>query len=157
MQSLSRSSTEGFAKRVRKNLDFVIRRRQEGDDVHEVTQLVVSLLGLIVFPWEANALKNLESLKLLDLQRDGWPPWEILLDEIGDTSTLGKLTWHLRNAASHRRIGFSSDDPDLSSVTITFEDAPASRAPANWRASISGEGLKGFCDRLGERLEELVG
>ena len=48
--SLTRNTTEGFARRVRKNLDFIIKKCDEGEDVHEVTQLVTSLLGLIVFP-----------------------------------------------------------------------------------------------------------
>jgi hypothetical protein len=157
MESLSRNSTEGFARRVRRNLEFIIDERGKGTDVHEVTQLVVSLLGFVVFPWEANALKRLDALTLEELERDGWPQWRILLDERGDTSTLGKLTWHLRNAASHRRIAFSSDDPSLQCVTITFEDARNYNSPTNWRASISGTGLREFCDRLGRRLEELVG
>ena len=53
--SLSRNATEEFARRVRKNLDYIIRKRNEGEDVHEVTQLVISLLGIIVFPWESGA------------------------------------------------------------------------------------------------------
>ena len=46
--SLSRNTTEGFAQRVRKNLDFIVKKRNEGEDVHEVTQLVTSLLGIII-------------------------------------------------------------------------------------------------------------
>lgn len=155
--AFSRSTTEGFAARVRKNLDFIIMKRSENEDVHEVTQLVTSLLGLIVFPWEDGALKHLESLPLSDLEQQGWPHWRILLDEKRDTSTLGKLTWHLRNAASHRRLRFSSDDPQLSKVQIEFEDAPRPHAPANWRATISGAELKEFCDRFTTKLEDLVG
>ncbi len=155
--AFSRSTTEGFAARVRKNLDFIINKRSENDDVHEVTQLVTSLLGLIVFPWEGGALKHLEGLSLGKLEQQGWPHWDILLDEKGDTTTLGKLTWHLRNAASHRRLRFSSDDPDMSKVEIQFEDAPLPHAPPNWRAKINAAELKEFCDRFTTKLEDLVG
>ena len=106
--SLSRNTTEGLAYRVRKNLDFIIKKRLEGEDVHEITQLVISLLGLIVFPWEAGALKHLESLRLSELHAEGWPRWDITLDENGDTQTLGKLIRHLRNAASHRHLSLFS-------------------------------------------------
>jgi hypothetical protein len=155
--SLPRNTTEGFAKRVRKNLDFIIKKRSEREDVHEVTQLAISLLGLIVFPWEASALQHLENSPISELESEGWPRWNILLDEKGDTTTLGKLTWHLRNAASHRRLKFSSDDPNMHMVEIEFEDAPNTKSPVNWRATINAADLKVFCDRFTKRLEDLVG
>lgn len=155
--SLTRNTTEEFARRVRKNVDFIIRKRNEGEDVHEVTQLVTSLLGLIVFPWENGALKHLESLHLSKLEEKGWPRWNILLDEKGDTNTLGKLIWHLRNAASHRRLRFSSDHPEMDKVEIEFEDATKATAPINWHARINMADLKEFCDRFTKLLEELVG
>jgi len=155
--AFSRSTTEGFARRVRKNLDFIIKKRTENEDVHEITQLVISLLGLIVFPWEAGALKQLESRSLSDLEREGWPHWDIMLDDKGDTKTLEKLTQHLRNAASHRRLRFSSDDPELSNVEIEFEDAPGQHKPTNWCATINAAKLKEFCDRFTSHLEDLVG
>jgi len=155
--SLSRNTTEGFAQRVRKNLDFIIKERGSGKDVHEITQLVTSLLGIIVFPWEAEALSHLESLCLIDLEKNGWPRWDILLDEKGDTKTLGKLIKHLRNAASHRRIRFSSDCREMSKVEIEFEDAPKKHAPINWHAKINAEDLRLFCDLFTKRLEDLVG
>ena len=155
--SLSRNLTENFAQRVQKNLDFIIKKRGEGEDVHEVTQLVTSLLGIIVFPWEAGALHHLESLLLSDLETKGWPRWKILLDENDNTKTLGRLTRHLRNAASHRHIKFSSDDREMNMVEIEFEDAKIDRSPVNWRAKINAADLKEFCRLVTNQLEELVG
>jgi hypothetical protein len=154
--SLSRNTTEGFARRVRENLEFIIEERALGKDAHEITQLVTSLLGIIVFPWEAGALSCLDGLRLIDLEKEGWPKWDISLDKKGDTGTLGKLTWHLRNAASHRRLRFSSDDREMSKVDIVFEDAPNDK-PVNWRAKINAGDLKVFCDRFTKQLEDLVG
>ena len=152
---LSRNTPKGYAHRVRKNLDFIIKSRNEGNDVHEVTQLVLSLLGLIVFPWEAHALKSLESLCLSVLEEQGWPRWNIQLGKKEDTNTLGKLIWHLRNAISHRRLSFSSDDLEMGKVEIMFKDGPHNK-PINWCATINAADLKGFCDRFTKRLEELV-
>lgn len=154
---VSPKHNRGFARRVRKNLDFIIKKRSETEDVHEVTQLAISLLGLIIFPWEASALQHLESLTLRELESKGWPRWNILLDEKDDTKTLGKLTGHLRNAACHRRLKFSSDDPDMQKVEIEFEDAPNKKSPPNWRAKINAAELKEFCDRFTKLLEDLVG
>lgn len=155
--SLSRNWTEGFSKRVRKNLEFIIESRNAGEDVHEVTQLVISLLGIIVFPWEAGALKSLESIRLSELEAKGWPRWSILLDEKGDTKTLGNLVRHLRNAASHRRLRFLSDDRELHNVVIEFEDALNKNSSPNWRASIIAADLKLFCNEFTKKLEDLVG
>jgi len=155
--AFSRNTTVGFARRVRKNLDFIVKKRSEGHDVHEVTQLAISLLGIIVFPWEAGALGHVDSLSLSNLEQEGWPRWNILLDAKGDTNTLGKLTRHLRNAASHRRITFSSDDPEMAKVEIQFEDAPRDEETASWRATINSADLKAFCDRFTKDLEVSVG
>ena len=152
--SLERNESRGFARRVRKNLDFIILKRQEGEDVHEVAQLAVSLLGFIVFPWAAGDLDDLESVSLHDLEEQGWPHWDISLDEKGDTDTLRRLTEHLRNAAAHRRLRFSSDDPQMYAVQIEFEDAPLGKNKrVNWRATINSADLKEFCDRFSRRLE----
>jgi HEPN pEK499 p136 len=157
LHSLSRNATKEFSRRVRKNLDFIISKRSEGEDIHEVTQLVISLLGIIVFPWEGGALHRLESLSLDKLEAEGWPHWQILLDEKGDTKTLHKLIRHLRNAASHRRLRFLSDAPEMHKVEIEFEDAPNSNAPTNWRAKINAADLKIFCELFTQQLEALVG
>jgi hypothetical protein len=153
---LERNTTEGFARRVRKNLEFVLRNRRQGEDVHEVTQLTISLLGLIIFPWESNALGTMESWSLLELEAQGWLHWDIPEDRNGETTTLGKLTYHLRNAASHRRLRFSSDGPDPEQVEIEFEDALPGK-PVDWRARIRASDLKDFCDRFSLSLEDLVG
>lgn len=153
---LQRNTTEGFAKRVRNNLEFIVRKRSEGEDVHEVTQLTISLLGLIVFPWESRALGKMESWSLSDLERQGWPAWTIVKDRNGETTTLGELTYHLRNAASHRRLKFSSDGSEPGDVEIEFEDALPYK-PMDWQARIRASDLKAFCDKFSQSLEDLVG
>jgi hypothetical protein len=156
--SLQRNTTEGFAKRVRKNLEFISRKCREGEDVHEVTEITTSLLGLIIFPWEERALGIMENWSLADLEEKGWPRWTILQDRDGETTTLGKLTYHLRNAASHRRLRFSSDGPDPKEVEIQFEDAyPGKAVDVDWVAKIRASDLKDFCERFSKSIEDLVG
>ncbi len=41
---------QDFARRTRKNLEAIDRLHAEGRQVYEVTQLVNSTLGLLVFP-----------------------------------------------------------------------------------------------------------
>jgi hypothetical protein len=83
-------------------------------------------------------------LSLSKLEAEGWPRWDIQLDKKGDTKTLGKLTWHLRNAASHRRLKFSSDHRETHKVEIEFEDAPNRKSLPNWCIKINAAALAAF-------------
>jgi hypothetical protein len=52
MKYEGRNTVWGFRDRVLKNLTFLNFARNMGADVHIVTELITSLLGLIVFPYE---------------------------------------------------------------------------------------------------------
>jgi hypothetical protein len=96
-------------------------------------------------------------LKQLDYQQlvvQGWPTWNMSL---GHVDTLGQLVRHVRNAIAHRRISFSSDDLDSTSVEIEFHDAPDEKAPAHWRATIRADHLREFCLKFAALVEETLG
>jgi hypothetical protein len=73
MALTARNQISGFAAKTRKNVDFIISSRANGADVHEVTQLMLSLLGLIVFPKEKGLDERVESAKINTLAEQGWP------------------------------------------------------------------------------------
>jgi len=153
----SRSDSGGFAKRTLRNLEHIEKAHQAGDDkVHVVTQRVLSLLGLVAYPW----MKDLgESIKIQKLSEKEWPQWRISLDlpEPGKakTETLGDLARHLRNAVAHRRVNFSSDSPMGQEVEVTFEDAPNNK-PVNWQASINADDLLDFCRKFANLVINLT-
>ena len=62
----------GIVERTLKNLDFMAKARREGKDVHEVTHLLNSLLGLVVIPWE-RIDRGIFCAKTEDLECDDWP------------------------------------------------------------------------------------
>src|SRR5690242_5826282 len=74
----SRNETEGFAIRTRRNLDFILAAHQQHEDVHVVTQVVLSLLGLVVFPFERISKESHQRWLLTDLEARGWPRWTYL-------------------------------------------------------------------------------
>ena len=91
MKLEGRNTLAGIGDRVHKNLAFIASARVGGADVHEVTQLLLSLLGLIVFPVQ-DRLKNKGALKhvaLSDLTTLGWPSWHF---------TIGKSSGKVRQA-----------------------------------------------------------
>lgn len=145
-----RNDPIGFARRTRKNLEFIREGYKGGQEVHVITKLIVSLLGLIVFPWEKRFYNKIAKWELKNLQEDGWPTCTQLL---GETKTLGDLIYHLRNAVCHRRVTFSSDSRDIENVSIEFADHKSSDPKPYWRAEITGDQLHALCTRLMDLIE----
>jgi hypothetical protein len=143
VNEIDRNTIGGFSQRTWKNYAFLEAAQHSGTDVHIVTQLVVSLLGLIVFPYEHRKQTQGQqfNISLAELTKQGWPQFDI---HLGHSETLDSLVKHLRNACSHRRIRFSSDSRDLSDVQIHFWDRKKSHLPDDWGATIDGDGLRDF-------------
>ena len=150
----TRNESLEFASRTRKNLERIEAAARAGEDVHVVTQLTVSLLGLIVFPWEQQFDQNIKTRKLEALAQQGWPTWNILQ---GSTETLGDLVYHLRNAVAHRRVHFSSDSPDPENVVIQFADAKSTNAQPYWQARIGANDLRAFCLKFVALVDDIIG
>jgi HEPN pEK499 p136 len=153
--TISRNTLRGFGKRTRKNLAFVASRAETGDDVHPVTQLLLSLLGLVVFPREALKYMDPHPLKRYSLHKlttDGWPSWHY---QIGKAHTLAQLTDKLRNSIAHRGVFFSSDSRILSEVDVTFWNRRSDNT-INWCASINAAGLRDYVERFSALIDEIV-
>ena len=160
---VTRNEAIGFALRTRKNLCYVRRAFEQGEDVHVVTHLVNSLLGIVVVPKERYFEETFWSVGLEELTERGWPKWRITLDEPpkkgSKTETLGDLIRHLRNAASHGRFKFTgnADSRYLSEVGLLVEDGPPKARRPNWRSEISGPDLYQFCVQLAEYIDDSIG
>lgn len=156
MQYIERNTVWGFNDRVLKNLKFVDAARRAGStEVHVVTQLITSLLGLIVFPYAEILEKGdttFQSYTLPDLSTKGWPTWTFT---IGSSPNLDQHVRHLRNAISHRGLWFDSDDRELHSVGVRFSDRPHTPkgAPYNWQATIKADDLQVFVLKLAALLK----
>ena len=154
---VQRNDAIQFAKRVLRNLDYV----EDSKDpalVHPVTQLGISLLGLVVFPWERDFVMKIGAIELSQLEAMGWPKWDINLDDPEKpTKTLKNLIYHVRNATAHGRLTFSSDSPDLSQVYLTIEDQKQHSTDPYWRATISALSLRDFCKRFVKLLDDTIG
>ena len=116
----------GIERRTMTNLDFVKEVFDRSPDketapVHIVTQIVNSLLGLLILPYEKQWALYKDEAKLEELYAAGWPEWNLLLPKPGEPETLGKLAWHLRNAAAHGDYSFSSDSRDPLEVILTVK------------------------------------
>lgn len=156
---VTRNNARDFACLTLKNLKYIRTTSHLYTDVHVVTQLANSLLGLIVFPFEEGIIDPVEAWSLERWKRKGWPSWTIHLDNDPKekTKTLGRLVFHLRNAVAHRRLRFSSDSSELSKVTFHAQDAERKNSAPYWRASISGAHLLVFCEKLAAIIDDELG
>ena len=159
----TRNEAVGFAQRTRKNLEFMRQAYESGQDVHLVSHVVNSLLGLVVVPQQRYSGHTLWKTSLEDLKLQKWPNWRITLDQpegkICKTTTLEWLAFHLRNAAAHGRFEFADypDSRELSDVRLIVKDAPGKDGPVNWKAEIGGEELYAFCLRLADHIVDHLG
>jgi hypothetical protein len=147
----TRGHSIGFAKRTEQNLRFIQQARQEGKKgVHVVTQIVNSMLGLVVFPWERGFVRGLKQQPVADLTSQGWPEWHVTVGAV-ESQHLGEVLLHLRNGTAHGHIEFSSDSPDPKEVTITVRDRDV------WCGDIRADHLQDFCYRFIDLVDTKLG
>lgn len=152
--SHDRNGTAIFAWRAQKNLDFIAACATQEEDVHPVTQAVLALLGIVVFPWETSAFNIVKKRKLPVLSEEGWPNWTM----IGTRRVieLGQLIHVLRNAIAHGRIEFDSDSRNPPEVRISFVNVPEGHTEADWTGTIAGDHLIEFCRRFSSEIRAQV-
>lgn len=102
-------------------------RTHEDPPLRLVTQIINSLLGLVIFTLEKEFLRATLKERVAGRVGQGWPAWTFDLGSAEDS--LGDLAYHLRNGASHGRVTFSSDSTDPRQVVVTFEDAKTRTSP----------------------------
>ena len=154
---VSRRTTRGFAERTRRNLELAKKSYSVRKDFHVVTQLVNSLLGIVVIPWQRHSRdceQDFESNTSARLFKKGWPNWKFTgKKEDRASETLADLVGNLRIAAAHGHYDFSGDPESrlLQEVTIQVGIGPLDNSP--WSYEIRGDKLYEFCVKLSEYIE----
>ena len=154
---MSRNEAIEITRRTQRNLEFIkseFDRMGEYSRVHPVTQLVNSLLGIVVLPREQYLEVRNDTTDWKGLIEQGWPEWDVIK---GEAKNLGQLLCHIRNAAAHGRITYSSDSRYLDQVTITVKDSKYRGKSINWHAEIKGDKLYDFCMRFAAYVGETIG
>ncbi|NSW54183.1 MAG: hypothetical protein HPY85_16905 [Anaerolineae bacterium] len=103
-----------FAQRTRENLAYIDAAHARGENVYEVTQLVNSLLGLLIFP-QQRWVNRVPRIGLEELVRRGWPEIHptprIQADaHFQQADNLHDLVRVLRNSIAHCNIEISDVD-----------------------------------------------
>lgn len=132
-----------FAKRTLANLMFIEAHKQQ-PNVYEVTQMINSLLGLLVFPKEEfwnnikrEPLANIPYTTRINIRQDTYT------DRCTDLRTLVR---HIRNSISHFGIEFVADRNYISRIEMSDEliDRKNGKVIAQWTAEMSVFDLRDF-------------
>jgi hypothetical protein len=145
-----RNDPLGMAQRSWINLELIERTFKSKKEGHVVTQLVQSLLALLVFPKEAKLFELFKRWRLSDMQKSGQTLPVIMKDDEDDTKTLFDLLRHMRNSVCHGLVTFygegshGSESRNLDEIRIEFADRNEPTGPIDWLASIEGDQLRNF-------------
>jgi hypothetical protein len=140
----SRNEPQGFAKRAKKNTDFIYRSKNAGEDVHTVTQSVISLLAILVFPLARGKLESLRSVPE-DGKTDD--PWPILRATGAQRENYYCHILNMRRALAHGRTEFLSDSRNANEVSLRFSNG-------DWTCTLSTQEIENLSDRILKHLIE---
>jgi len=135
---------EDFARRTRENLRQLHMLQTRGVQVYEVTALVNSMLGLLVFP-QQKYVDSIPATPLEELIREGWPTPQVIGDH-PQVSNLRQLIRYLRNAISHFNVQFATDaGGQISGLTVWNVDR---FGRVTWKAKLSVHDLEDIAHRF---------
>jgi hypothetical protein len=168
----SRSLSSGLAERTLRNLDF-IKNATHDAAVHPVTQVVNSLLGLLVFPVGKeqpffntfSGIKFHDECDLAEIRAtliEHLPVPSLQVAKFHRCPDLKEFFTKVRNAISHKHIEFSGD-PDsrvLADVVIRLKDCkPQGKdkpcGPFDWDITLSAADLENLIRHIGKKIIEL--
>ena len=142
-----------FARRTRVNLETlrVLKETRPDIELYEVTQLVNSMLGLLVFP-QQRFYEHVPKIPLSDLADLGWPIPRVE-GNYPQVKDLRELVRFLRNAISHCNLEFLADSNEQINGLIVWNTNPRT-GQTTWKARLSIEDIEKITDKFIQLLLE---
>jgi hypothetical protein len=149
-----------IARRSRKNLDFIYAQKEQGADVEEFTQLLNSMLGMLIclreeyFKGKEVTWDDVKKLDLCPIPIDGdakGPTGQ----ELKQSKTFGKLITGLRNAFAHNCFELTGNST-ITGVKVWNIPPDKKNLPENriWQAELTEEQLRRIAYLFIEFLEK---
>jgi hypothetical protein len=145
-------------------LDFVDRTKKNmvatdgwraGDPstpFYEVTNLVNSMLGLIVLPTQ----QMLEDMRQVKVEQHGIAEWRVAFELVPRKGSLPQelrpLLTGMRNSIAHTSLEFPSDGANISGITFVNR-ANNKAASILWTAEFDLDGIRAFLNPLIKEIE----
>jgi hypothetical protein len=124
-----------------------LQKIQHDVEVYEVTQLINSMLGLLVFP-QQKYFDHIPNTSLAELVRLGWPIPRVE-GRYPQVNNLRELLRYLRNGIAHCNLEFLSDDGQQISGLRVWNDR---RGRTTWKARLTLEDIEKITDKFIELL-----
>lgn len=140
-----------FAKRTTANLRAIrqLHESNSGISVYEVTQLINSMLGLLVFP-QQRYIDRVPKTSLDDLASQGWPVPQ-LVGDYPQVSDLQELVRMLRNAIAHFNLEFHQGvDGEIAGLTVWNTQPRTNKV--TWKAKLSISDLEAITEKFVQLL-----
>jgi len=139
-----------FAKRTAKNLETLrqLKQSQPDAEIYEVTQLINSMLGLLVFPKEKDF--KFPCIGFKKLEASGWV---IPQPEIGhQVKNLSEFIRYLRNAIAHCNLEFlSGSDNQICGLRVWNKDMN-NNGNITWQATLAITDIEKITNKLLETI-----
>ncbi len=132
-----------FAQRTRRNLEVIEQLEAEGQEVYEVTQLINSTLGLLVFP-QQEYVNAIPPIPITEMKRMGWPIPRVT-GNYKQVDDLNQLVRYLRNAIAHYNIKFIGDGKNRIQLLQVWNEHHGDKT---WEAELSVNDLRKITDRF---------
>jgi len=134
-----------FALRTKHNLRALRDIQNSGKEVYEVTQLINSMLGLLIFPKE-NYFRSIPRKTTEELLSEGWSIPKVV-GNFPQVRDLRELIRYLRNAIAHFNIEFYDEGTNKIKGIIVWNTPPGSDIE-NWRAKMSIKELESITEKF---------
>jgi hypothetical protein len=136
-----------FAKRTEANLQTIRRLANDRGAMpaFEVTQLVNSMLGLLVFP-QQRYLDRIPETPIDELENSGWPIPEVV-GRYDQVPNLRQLVRMLRNAITHCNLEFEPGVSDEIEALTVWNTDPRS-GKVTWKARLTVADLDAITTRF---------
>lgn len=133
-QKIDGAVIQDFARRTLRNLE-IIEDAQRYIEAYEVTQLINSLLGLLVFPQQ----RFWDTLKPIPLSELEWVKFQQRSGQSCDD--LKQLVRFVRNSVSHFNVNFEDEAGKIARLEMWNRN---NAGQTTWRADISVTDLREF-------------
>ena len=134
-----------FIARTQKNLIAIECLKEKGGEVYEVTQLLNSMLGLLIFP-RARFFEKIQDKSWDLMDKEGWP---LPSGDNAHVSNLKQLVRNMRNAVAHFNIELVNDGNEI--IGIRFSSYH--RKGQNWTGVYDIASLRKFVDMFLDHIQ----
>ena len=136
-----------FAHRTRDNLEVLrnLQKIKPDVEVYEVTQLINSMLGLLVFP-QQRYFDHIPKTPLGELASQGWPIPKVE-GNYPQVKDLLELFRYLRNSITHCNLEFLSDEREQISGLCVWNTNPRN-GRTTWKARLTIEDIEKITGKL---------